>query len=321
MSMDTGALTYLRGEAQWMREVGIALVVTSAILAAFLFIPTGEIASQEAAAVVPIEEPVAPAPDAYASVPLTAQAAIVYDLATGEVLYGKNIDAQLPLASLTKLLAVYTAVTTLPQDATITISHAAAMAEAPRLFNEDQAFALSDLSRLTLTASLNDGASAIVEAAAAKRARSTAETLSSAAAELNLATTYAVNGNGLDENEMISGGYGSARDMAQLAGALVRIAPDIAYATTRSFTSASSVGGTEYKVKNTNPIVETFPSLLLSKTGFTDLAGGNLAIVFDAGIGHPVAVVVLGSTKEARFTDTATLVRATFAYFAGRASL
>lgn len=319
MNMD--ALKHIQGEAQWMREVGIALVVTSVILAAFLFIPTGEITSQEAAAVVPVEVPVVPAPDAYANVPLTAQAAIVYDLATGEVLYGKNIDAQLPLASLTKLLAVYTAVTTLPQDAPITISHAAAQAEAPRLFNEDQVFALSDISRLTLTASLNDGASAIVEAAAAKRARSTAETLSTVAADLNLATTYAVNGNGLDENEHISGGYGSARDMAQLAGALVRVAPDIAYATTHALASGSSLGGTEYKVKNTNPIVETFPSLLLSKTGFTDLAGGNLAIVFDAGIGHPISVVVLGSTKEARFTDTAALVRATFAHFAGRASL
>jgi D-alanyl-D-alanine carboxypeptidase len=57
--------------------------------------------------------------------------------------------------------------------------------------------------------------------------------------------------------------------------------------------------------------------MLLSKTGFTDLAGGNLAIVFDAGVNHPVAVVVLGSTEDSRFTDVSELVGATLAHFAG----
>ena len=61
--------------------------------------------------------------------------------------------------------------------------------------------------------------------------------------------------------------------------------------------------------------------MLLSKTGLTDLAGGNLSLVFDVGIGHPVAVVVLGSTKSARFTDGVELVHATLAHFAGVESL
>ncbi|MCX6789964.1 MAG: hypothetical protein NTV60_00350, partial [Candidatus Kaiserbacteria bacterium] len=60
---------------------------------------------------------------------------------------------------------------------------------------------------------------------------------------------------------------------------------------------------------------------LLSKTGYTELAGGNLALVFDAGIEHPIAVVVLGSSKEARFTDGTALINATLAHFAGVSSL
>jgi D-alanyl-D-alanine carboxypeptidase len=68
-------------------------------------------------------------------------------------------------------------------------------------------------------------------------------------------------------------------------------------------------------------MVNTIPGLLLSKTGYTDLAGGNLALVFDSGIGHPIAVVVLGSSQKARFTDGTTLVAATLAHFAGVASL
>ena len=72
---------------------------------------------------------------------------------------------------------------------------------------------------------------------------------------------------------------------------------------------------------NTDPIIGTVPRLLLSKTGYTDLAGGNLVLVFDAGIRHPIAIVVLGSSLKARFTDGATLVAAALAHFAGVASL
>jgi D-alanyl-D-alanine carboxypeptidase len=49
------------------------------------------------------------------------------------------------------------------------------------------------------------------------------------------------------------------------------------------------------------------PGLIGGKTGYTDLAGGNLAIVFDADIGHPVIVVALHSTKEGRFEDVRAL--------------
>jgi len=61
--------------------------------------------------------------------------------------------------------------------------------------------------------------------------------------------------------------------------------------------------------------VTSIPGILLSKTGYTDLAGGNLVVVFDAGINHRVAVVVLGSTQTARFTDVEKLIHATLASF------
>jgi D-alanyl-D-alanine carboxypeptidase len=81
--------------------------------------------------------------------------------------------------------------------------------------------------------------------------------------------------------------------------------------------TAISEQGIPHTFANTNQDVEHIPNLLLSKTGFTDLAGGNLVVVYDAGINHPVAIVVLGSTEEGRFTDVKTLLNATFAHFAG----
>ena len=47
------------------------------------------------------------------------------------------------------------------------------------------------------------------------------------------------------------------------------------------------------------------------KTGFTDLALGNLGVVIEMGPANPVVIVVLHSTKEGRFTDVETLRRAT----------
>jgi serine-type D-Ala-D-Ala carboxypeptidase (penicillin-binding protein 5/6) len=317
--MDLTQFKDLTYKSRSMREMGIALVSASAILALILVIPvTPETKPQPVVAIVP---PVVPPPDAYAALPLDAQAAIVYDLSTGKTLYAKNADVQLPLASLTKLLAVYAAVEALPSGASITISKNAARHEAPHAFREGQILSLGDISRLTLTASLNDGAAAITEAVAARQNTSPSEALGAAAASLNLSQTYAVNGNGLDETATISGGYGSAYDIARLAGALVEKAPSIAMATTRATTAASSEGGTGFSVKNTDPIIGDIPHLLLSKTGLTDLAGGNLALVFDVGINHPIAVVVLGSTAKARFADGSTLVSATLAHFAGVASL
>lgn len=315
--MNIPDLQKLARDTRSTRETGIALMAASGILAVLLFLPI----TPEQDYPVPAAVATYTAPDAFANVPIEAEAAIVYDLFTGETLYAKNTDAQLPLASLTKLLTVYASLSTLSPDTPITIPESVSSVEGPRTFSVGQTFSLSDLARLTLTASLNDGAAALASAAAERESRSENEMLASAATALNLSQTYAVNGSGLDVNEVVSGGYGSARDIARLAGAILELAPDIAEATTRSSVQAISAGGTLFSVKNTDPIIGSVQRLLLSKTGYTDLAGGNLALVFDAGINHPIAVVVLGSSLKERFTDGAALVAATIAHFAGVASL
>ncbi|HQT82926.1 MAG TPA: D-alanyl-D-alanine carboxypeptidase [Candidatus Paceibacterota bacterium] len=315
--MDSFDLQKLAQRTRSMREAGVALIVASGLLAVFLFIP---LAPQKLPP-SPITVATSTAPNAFAQVPLEAKAAIVYDLATKQVLYAKNADAQLPLASLTKLLTVYAALSELSPNTPITIPADVTHLDAPHAFNAGQTFSLADLARLTLTASLNDGAAAISEATAARENRTQAQMLAGAAAALDLAQTYAVNGNGLDVSTALSGGYGSAANLAVLAGALVNKAPTIAAATTQSSAQAVSEGGTAFSVKNTDPMVGSIPNILLSKTGYTDLAGGNLALVFDVGLGHPIAVVVLGSSLKARFTDGTALVAATLAHFAGVSSL
>ena len=248
---------------------------------------------------------------------LVARSAIVLDLATGETLFAKEAEAQLPLASLTKLLTVYAAAETLSPSFPVVISDAAIRQEGDSGFSIGETFTFSDLARFALIASSNDAAFAIAEAAKKTRALSGDSLLAGAAEAAGLSQTYAVNGTGLDASAAIAGGYGSARDIALLAKALMEKAPSIAFAATDTSIVIRSLEGKEHALKNTNPDIEALSGLVFSKTGYTDLAGGNLVIVFDAGILHPIAVAVLGSTRDGRFRDAKRLMLATRSLLAG----
>lgn len=305
----------LTAAARDQKQAGIALLLSVGILALLIaFFPKKTEIPHE-----PAPQPVAvrPIDDAFAHIRLTAKAAIVYDLSTGHALYEKNARTQLPLASLTKLLTVYAAADTLAVGKPITLSPEALAAEGDSGLTLGESFSAGDLARLALVASSNDAAAALALAAGEEKGQSSEDLLASVAASVGLSQTYALNGTGLDETESLSGGYGSAQDVAILAGAVVARMPEIARSTTIPEVVATSHQGMTHRLANTDTLVERLPSLLLSKTGFTDLAGGNLAIVFDVSFGHPVAVVVLGSTREERFTDVDQLVDATLAHFAG----
>jgi len=49
--------------------------------------------------------------------------------------------------------------------------------------------------------------------------------------------------------------------------------------------------------------------LVGSKTGYTDLAGGNLLVIVEYPIGHPLGIVVLGSSAEGRFLDVKKILK------------
>jgi D-alanyl-D-alanine carboxypeptidase len=212
---------------------------------------------------------------------------------------------------------MYAASTTLDPNATITMSESAINQDGDSGLAVGETFALKDLERFALVASSNDAAAAIADAAASKHAVSDRSLLASAAAAAGLTQTYANNGTGLDVSTKVSGGYGSASDVALLAGALLKQAPLVARATIEPSVTVSDYNGMQHTLPNTNQDIVHVPNPLMSKTGFTDLAGGNLVVVFDVGINHPVAVVVLGSTRDGRFTDVDALVARTLDHFAG----
>jgi D-alanyl-D-alanine carboxypeptidase (penicillin-binding protein 5/6) len=253
--------------------------------------------------------------DPFSAVHLSGKAAIVVDLSTGNTLYSQNADAQLPLASLTKLLTLYEAQHVLQDASLVTISSSSLAQDGDYGLMEGETFKYSDLARFALVPSSNDAAEAIAEAAEAAKNETPEQFMQDAVRDAGLSHTIATNGTGLDIDATEAGAYGTARDIAKLASSFLRAAPEIARATTKGSVSVYSTAGTLHTLPNTNPDVGSMPGILLSKTGYTDLAGGNLAVVFDAGINHQIAIVVLGSTRDARFTDVEKLMHATLQSF------
>lgn len=308
--------SHLTSKRLWQRA-GVAFIVAAPIILLAAYTGQEHTAATPITAPHPLATTTDVAPGAFMGLALTGKAAVVYDLTTGQTLYSQNADLQLPLASLTKLLSIYAGLKTLAPGTPITISSSSLAVEGESGFFAGETFAFSELARFALVASSNDAAEAIAETVAAQRSQTKRQALAGAAAAAGLTKTYAVNGSGLDIDLSTSGGYGSARDVAKLAGALVTASPELAEATAHPSVTIRDTQGVPHTLSNTNQEAITVPGILLSKTGYTDLAGGNLVVVFDAGMGHPVAAVVLGSTKEGRFEDVDRLIRATHAYFAG----
>ena len=69
-----------------------------------------------------------------------------------------------------------------------------------------------------------------------------------------------------------------------------------------------SLHGREFQY--TDLIIGDLAGFIAGKTGFSDLAGGNLAVAVDNGFNRPFVIVVLGSTFDGRFNDVRNLFNA-----------
>lgn len=250
-----------------------------------------------------------------ADVTLEADSSFLWDTASQRVLYQENADAQLPLASITKLMTALVANELLSGETTVTISEDAIAQDGASGLTEGERFTLRNLSDLVLLSSSNDGAYAVAETLGAEfdteqPAAAFVALMNIRAEELGLTQTYFRNPTGLDITAEEAGAYGSARDVAFLMEYIVQNIPAILESTTDQRETIASES-TNHTVRNTNQYVATIPGLIGSKTGYTDLAGGNLVVAFDSGVNHPIIAVVLGSSWQGRFNDINTLVKAT----------
>ncbi len=291
------------------RKAHIALALAAlAILVAALAISI----SHKTYVAAPAPAGAAPLVDPFASLNLEAKAAYALDLSTGRILFDKNAEEVLPLASITKLVSAVVAEKYLPPETNIPITTGDSDGLDP-----GEVWSFKNLLAFTLVVSSNDGIDSIADVAGSVIATSSAsdpesvfvQEMNDTAEALGLSDMYFYNPSGLDESTTTSGGYGSAKDVANLVGYILKNFPSILSATTNEKITLSS-NLVNHVATNTDDALPYIPSVVGSKTGYTDLAGGNLAVILDAGLMHPVALVVLGSSYDGRFTDMEALAAA-----------
>ncbi len=242
------------------------------------------------------------------NIDLIAKSAIVYDVQSARVLYQKNADVPMPLASITKLVTALVADKKVKPTTVLRVDPTALQTEGDSGLIAGDTWRERDLSDFMLTMSSNDAASVFANSVMSKR--EFINTMNALVKQMGLSSMVLFNESGLDIDKKTPGARGSARDIAMLLAYISVVDPSLLEATTKEAFNSVSDTGRAYKVVNTNKIVNDIPGLIGGKTGYTDLAGGNLAVVFDAGVGHYIVVVVLGSTQDGRFGDVLKLVNA-----------
>ncbi len=288
-----------------------------ALIALILFILLYSRADTKKMRLVAVEEKSVVDRTRFEKLNLSAKSVYVYDILTKEIIFEKNSLAQLPLASLTKLMTALTAHDLLPEDSKITIKKEFLTTEGDNGLLVNESWKLKDLLDFSLVVSSNDAARSVASVIGALSLDTSdyelgrkefVSLMNRKASEIGLSETYYINESGLDIDRY-SGGYGTAKDVSNLLEYIVTNNPELIEATKYDNLKIDSFSKT-HNIRNTNKETEDISGLIGSKTGYTSFAGGNLAVVFDASIGRPIVIVVMGSTQEGRFSDVKALVKA-----------
>jgi len=296
-------------EIRFFGTLGVILVVL--LVASFVFgnkVHRGNISSPAKVVIDPFE-----------GIDLIARSVYVYDIRTNTALFTKNPNERMPLASLTKVMTALVALETAPAYSTIVVNHSAILSEGDSGLRVGERWTLGNLLDFSLVTSSNDGVRAVALALGALSFSNPTDEMAEGdfvsqmnrkADEIGMKNTYYFNVTGLDEPGLKGGAYGTAEDTAKLFSYALSHYPELFGATTQRQLNLSSLDNVVHTAKNTASIVNSIPGLKGSKTGFTDLAGGNLSIIFDPELGRPIVISVLGSTEEGRFKDVLNLITA-----------
>ncbi len=259
-------------------------------------------------------------------IPLEALSAIIMNAQTGEVLYEKNSHILLPLASITKLASIAVINTHLSPGRTVSITKDDLKTEGESGLIPGTVWSVNELSKFSLLTSSNDGIAALARTVEEEVHNSLedgdvpytfVDLMNDFAHTRGFAQLSFLNPTGLDESKTLAGAYGSAYDVASLTQYFFNTYKELSAATVIQTSEFFSHDGGIVTGTNTNISIGELPFVAFSKTGFTDLAGGNLTVVVTTDVTVPFIVVVLGSTQSGRFEDVEKLTTALNTYWRG----
>jgi len=200
---------------------------------------------------------------------LHALSSVLLDADNNRVLYGKNSDHRMPMASTTKIMTCIVALENADLNSIITFSsYAAGMPDVQLNAKKGDQFYLRDLLYSLMLESHNDVAVAIAENIGGS-VEGFASMMNDKAKALGCLDTNFVTPNGLDAKDH----YTTARDLAVIASYAIKNEKFIAITNTSSHNFKEIKKGREYSVTNKNKFLYMMEGAIGVKTGFTNDAG------------------------------------------------
>ena len=236
--------------------------------------------------------------------PIAAKAFILVDTLSGQTLAAASENDRFEPASLTKMMTAWLTFDAIRAgrievNKAVPVSETAAKAPGARMFlTAGQQVQVGDLLRGMIVQSGNDAAIVLAEAVAGSESAFVAR-MNEQAQRMGLANTHFANPTG----QPAAGHHASARDLAVLAGALVREFPEhYALYSQKEF----SFNGINQS--NRNRLLWTDATVDGLKTGFTESAGYCLAASARRGERRLISVVLGAQSDTLRSSETQKLL-------------
>jgi D-alanyl-D-alanine carboxypeptidase len=232
----------------------------------------------------------------------TAPKVYAVDERSGMTLYGVAEDAQVPLASITKLMTARVFRSRgIEWEKKITMDKVFPDGGVAYFADGDEV-TVRDLWKAMIVGSSNTAALALAKATGLSEA-DFADEMNAAAAGLGMKSTRFVEPTGLDEKNV-----STAKDIAILARASFAD-PEVAAASAIPYFDLLKISGSTKRVVSTNKLLGSFLNkrpygLLGAKTGYIDESGYNIVLSVMREGAAPITVVILGSaSNESRFQE------------------
>ncbi len=236
---------------------------------------------------------------------------LLQDFNSGKILASKNIDQKIPPASLTKMMTVYVISKELiagriSQDDEVLISKNAWKMPGSRMFIEaSKKVLLGDLLRGVIIQSGNDASVALAEHISGSE-EAFSDIMNQYASRLGMTNSHFTNSTGLPDEQH----YTTAKDMAILAAALIRDAPEI-----YDLHSVKQFTFNNITQQNRNKLLWRDPSVDGIKTGHTEDAGFCLVISAKRDNMRLISVVMGAQSDAARVEASQSLLGYGFRFF------
>ena len=248
-------------------------------------------------------EPLAAGRFALPDFDVPCRAAVLIDLDSGTVLYEKEPDTPMSIASITKVMTLLLTFEAIDagkvslQDTVPVSDHAYNMGGSQIWLEPGETFTLEEMIKAICVSSANDAAVAVAEFIGGSES-AFAELMNQKAAALGMTNTTFKNACGLDE----AGHLSTARDVAVMSREMLLNHPQITNYTTIWM---DTLRGGATQLLNTNKLLKRYQGVTGLKTGTTSGAGVCISASASRD-GLNLLAVVLGAASSAERFDAAT---------------